>query len=114
MPGSPQASTEVEERELARIAAYFAPPPFEKLPRWSAAFEEASWRSRPSHAGPRNNLAAHQVDGYTIVNISLKPEGGIPGDATGDQMRLMARSRRALLLTTSYASAMRRTSCCRM
>ena len=41
-------------------------------------------------AGPANNLAAHRVDGYTIVNISLKPDGGIPGDATADQMRLMA------------------------
>jgi sulfite reductase (NADPH) hemoprotein beta-component len=30
------------------------------------------------------------VDGYAIVNISLKPEGGIPGDASGEQMRVMA------------------------
>ena len=86
----PQASTEVEERELARIAAYFAPPPFEKLPRWSAAFEEARLAEPAFARWARNNLAAHKVDGYTIVNISLKPEGGIPGDATGDQMRLMA------------------------
>jgi sulfite reductase (NADPH) hemoprotein beta-component len=86
----PQASTEVEERELARIAAYFAPPPFERLPRWSAAFEEARLAQPAFARWARNNLAAHKVDGYTIVNISLKPEGGIPGDATGDQMRLMA------------------------
>ncbi len=86
----PQASTEVEERELTRIAAYFAPPPFEKLPRWSAAFEEARLAEPAFARWARNNLAAHKVDGYTIVNISLKPEGGIPGDATGDQMRLMA------------------------
>ena len=86
----PQASTEVEERELARISAYFAPPPFEKLPRWSAAFEEARLAEPAFARWARNNLAAHKVDGYTIVNISLKPEGGIPGDATGDQMRLMA------------------------
>ncbi len=86
----PQASTEVEERELARIATYFAPPPFEKLPRWSAAFEEARLAEPAFARWARNNLAAHKVDGYTIVNISLKPEGGIPGDATGDQMRLMA------------------------
>ena len=86
----PQASTEVEERELARIAAYFAPPQFEKLPRWSAAFEEAKLSNPAFARWARNNLAAHKVDGYTIVNISLKPEGGIPGDATGDQMRVMA------------------------
>lgn len=86
----PQASTEVEERELKRIAAYFAPPQFEKLPRWSASFEEARLSSPAFARWARNNLAAHKVDGYTIVNISLKPEGGIPGDATADQMRVMA------------------------
>ncbi len=86
----PQASTEVEERELKRIAAYFAPPAFEKLPRWSAAFEEAKLKHPDFARWARNNLAAHQVDGYTIVNISLKPEGGIPGDASAGQMLIMA------------------------
>ena len=86
----PQASTEVEERELKRIAAYFAPPAFEKLPRWSAAFEEAKVKHPDFARWARNNLAAHQVDGYTIVNISLKPEGGIPGDASAGQMLIMA------------------------
>jgi sulfite reductase (NADPH) hemoprotein beta-component len=86
----PQQTTEVEERELKRIAAYFAPPQFEKLPRWSAAFEEAKIKNPEFARWARNNLAAHHTDGYTIVNISLKPEGGIPGDATADQMRLMA------------------------
>ena len=86
----PQASTEVEERELARIAAYFAAPPFEKLPRWSAAYEEARVKNPAFARWARNNLAVHKADGYTIVNISLKPEGGIPGDASAGQMRLMA------------------------
>jgi sulfite reductase (NADPH) hemoprotein beta-component len=86
----PQASTQVEERELARIAAYFAAPQFDKLPRWSAAFEEAKVNNPAFARWARNNLAVHRIDGYTIVNISLKPEGGIPGDASADQMRLMA------------------------
>ncbi len=86
----PQASTEVEERELKRIAAYFAAPQFEKQPRWSAAFEEAKLRNPGFSRWVRNNLAAHKIDGYCIVNISLKPEGGIPGDASAEQMRLMA------------------------
>ncbi|HUQ35721.1 MAG TPA: nitrite/sulfite reductase [Aestuariivirga sp.] len=86
----PEQTTHVEEKELKRIAAYFAPPVFDKLSRFSPAFEEAKL-THPSFARwARNNLAAHRVDGYTIVNISLKPEGGIPGDATSDQMRLMA------------------------
>ncbi len=86
----PHPSTEVEERELKRIAAYFAPPDFEKLPRWSPAFEEAKIGSPAFARWAKNNLGPHRVDGYAIVNISLKPEGGIPGDATADQMRVMA------------------------
>ena len=86
----PKQTTEVEEKELERIAAYFAPPQFEKLSRFAPAFEDVKI-SHPEFARwARNNLAAHRVDGYTIVNISLKPEGGIPGDATAEQMRVMA------------------------
>jgi sulfite reductase (NADPH) hemoprotein beta-component len=86
----PVPDTQVEERELARIAAYFAPPKFETLPRWSAAFESARAGSKDFARWARTNLAPHKVAGYTIVNISLKPGGGIPGDATGEQMRLVA------------------------
>ncbi|MFT3671993.1 nitrite/sulfite reductase [Aestuariivirga sp.] len=86
----PQQTTEVEERELARIAAYFADPKFEKLSRFSPGFEEAR-RKNPAFARwAANNLATHKTDGYTIVNISLKAPGEIPGDATGEQMRVMA------------------------
>ncbi len=86
----PHPTTEVEERELARIAAYFAPPAFEKLPRWSAGFEDAKLANPAFARWAKNNLGPHRVDGYAIVNVSLKPEGGIPGDATAEQMRVMA------------------------
>eukprot|EP01030_Chromulinospumella_sphaerica_P030852 gene30852-31415_t len=86
----PHPSTEVEERELARIAAYFAAPEFEKLPRWSASFETAKLEHPAFARWAKNNLGPHRVDGYAIVNISLKPDGGIPGDATSEQMRVMA------------------------
>jgi sulfite reductase (NADPH) hemoprotein beta-component len=86
----PEQTTHVEEKELQRITAYFAPPAFEKISRFSPAFEEAKLLHPDFARWARNNLAAHRVDGYTIVNISLKPEGGIPGDATAEQMRVMA------------------------
>ena len=86
----PEQTTHVEEQELQRIAAYFAPPSFEKLSRFTPAFEQAKLANPEFGRWARNNLAAHRVDGYTIVNISLKPEGGIPGDATAEQMRVMA------------------------
>ncbi len=81
---------EVEQKELARISAYFAPPAFEKLPRWSAGYEEAKVKDAAFAQWTRSNVAAHREDGYAIVNISLKPEGGIPGDATSEQMRTVA------------------------
>ncbi len=86
----PHQQTQVEQRELARISAYFADPKFEKLSRFSPAFEDAR-RGNPQFARwARNNLATHETVGYTIVNISLKAPGEIPGDATGEQMRVMA------------------------
>jgi len=81
---------EIDSRELDRIAAYFAPPPFETLPKISGGFEQAKLDNAVFSRWARANLAAHRVDGYAIVNISLKPPGGIPGDATVEQMRVVA------------------------
>lgn len=38
----------------------------------------------------KTNVISHRVDGYSIVNISLKPVNGIPGDVTSEQMHLLA------------------------
>jgi sulfite reductase (NADPH) hemoprotein beta-component len=86
----PAQTTEVDQKELERIAKYFELPTLEKLSRFQPAFEDLKLKNKEFGRWVRNNLAAHRVDGYTIVNISLKPEGGIPGDATAAQMRVMA------------------------
>jgi sulfite reductase (NADPH) hemoprotein beta-component len=71
--------------ELERISAFFAPPAFE-----SGASEEID-RSDPDFAvWLDQNVKPHQARGYAIVNISLKPVGGIPGDASADQIDVMA------------------------
>lgn len=71
--------------ELERIKAMFADPPFE-----AGAPDELD-RSDPDFAlWVDNNCLAHKQPGYIAATISLKPVGGIPGDATGDQIRLMA------------------------
>ncbi len=71
--------------ELERIEAFFAPPPFE-----AGAPDEVD-RSDPDFAlWLDRNTHAHKQPGYAIATISLKPVGGIPGDATSDQIRLMA------------------------
>ena len=37
-----------------------------------------------------NSVANHKVPGYAIVTLSLKPEGGTPGDCTAEQMDAIA------------------------
>jgi sulfite reductase (NADPH) hemoprotein beta-component len=76
--------------EIVRIAAYFAPPPYERLDPVDRTFE-AKRRQDPAFARwAQSNVAAHKVSGYAIVNLSLKPTGGVPGDATADQLDTVA------------------------
>ena len=71
--------------ELARIRAHFADPPF------AAGLSDEIDRSDPDFAlWVERNCHAHKQPGYIIATISLKPVGGIPGDASADQIRLMA------------------------
>ena len=71
--------------ELERIKTYFVDPSFE------VGASDAVDRTDPDFGlWVDRNCAAHKQPGYAIVNISLKPVGGIPGDATADQIRLMA------------------------
>jgi sulfite reductase (NADPH) hemoprotein beta-component len=86
----PAQTTEVEERELKRISDYFAAPEYEKLSKFVPAFEQSRIKDPEFGRWAKNNLGPHAVDGYTIVNISLKATGEIPGDATAEQMRVMA------------------------
>ena len=76
--------------EFARVAAYFTPPPYEALPAESQGLRAARASSPAFNAFVDVNVAKHKVDGYAIVTVSLKPIGGIPGDATSAQMRVLA------------------------
>ncbi|VXC99836.1 nitrite/sulfite reductase [Sphingomonas sp. AX6] len=73
------------QAEFDRIAAYFADPAFE-----TDAPTDID-RSDPDFAvWIDQNVVAHKASGYSIVTISLKPTAGIPGDASADQIDLMA------------------------
>ena len=78
------------EAELERISAYFAPPNYENLPAQSDSFEAAKENDKDFNHWVKTNLIPHKTPGYGIVNISLKPIGGIPGDATDAQMDVIA------------------------
>ncbi|OSZ66804.1 sulfite reductase [Sphingomonas sp. IBVSS2] len=71
--------------EFDRIAAHFAPPAYDVH-----AADELD-RSDPDFAvWLDQNVSAHKQPGHAVVTISLKPIGGIPGDASADQIDLMA------------------------
>ena len=73
------------EGELQRIAAQFAPPAYE------AGLPAEADRADPDFAVWLDQQTfPHKQPGYAIVTISLKPIGGIPGDASADQIDLMA------------------------
>ncbi|MEM8958302.1 MAG: nitrite/sulfite reductase [Pseudomonadota bacterium] len=80
--------TGVDQEVLAAIETHFAPPAWREAPveAYDAAYEAdpvfRSWAD--------TNLGAHRAPGYAIVSISLKAHGATPGDATADQMRVMA------------------------
>lgn len=80
----------VPQTEIDRISAYFAPPVFETLPADSQAFMQAQADDTDFARFVRANVVAHKQDGYAIINISLKPIGGVPGDATDAQMDVVA------------------------
>ncbi len=76
--------------QVAAIERHFAPPPYESFDTADPAFDRARLEE-PRFAGwVEANVAEHKRPGYAIVNVSLKPEGGVPGDATADQMDAVA------------------------
>ncbi len=76
--------------ELERIRAYFRDPDFLELPSDSETLSQALAQDPDFAAWFKNNVVAHKKSGYGIVNISLKPIGGIPGDASDRQMDTIA------------------------
>ncbi|MBQ0709254.1 nitrite/sulfite reductase [Ochrobactrum sp. AP1BH01-1] len=78
------------QRDIDAIESYFRMPDLQQRPEgWEvlavtqkadAAF--ASWVAR--------NVTPHKHPDYAVVTISLKPIGGIPGDASAEQMELVA------------------------
>ncbi len=84
------AGLTLPQSEIDRIVAYFAVPDLPASPARSEAYE-ARRESDPVFAlFARHNVFPHKVPGHGIVTISLKPVGGIPGDASAAQMELMA------------------------
>ncbi|MCR5879783.1 nitrite/sulfite reductase [Phenylobacterium sp. J367] len=83
-------STDLPDTELARIRGAFAPKSFETLPARSEAFETAKAADPAFARFVRNNVKPHKKPGYAIVDVSLKAIGDTPGDASAEQMEVVA------------------------
>ncbi|QLC21269.1 nitrite/sulfite reductase [Parasphingopyxis sp. CP4] len=71
--------------ELESIISHFEDPAYE------TGLSDEIDRADPDFAvWVDQNVHAHKQAGYAIATISLKPVGGIPGDASSAQMDLMA------------------------
>ena len=81
---------QLPEDEVRRIADYFAPPAYQVRPPVSAVLERARLADPAFDRWLRHNTARHRVPGHAIVTVSLKPVGGVPGDATAPQLDAIA------------------------
>ena len=73
---------------LDDIRAAFAPPAFRNGD--TSAYDTAYAAHGAFRAWADTNLSKHRAGGYAIVTVSLKAHGDTPGDATGEQMRILA------------------------
>ena len=77
------------DRDLfAQIQQNFDTPAYRNAP---VDAHTAMRLANPAYASwSDTNITAHKNDNYAIVSISLKKHGATPGDASADQMRVMA------------------------
>ncbi|GGB49859.1 sulfite reductase [Tistrella bauzanensis] len=80
----------LEPEVVEAIARRFVAPDFQSLPAVSDRFEAARAGDAGFAAWVRTNTHPHKQPGYVSAVLSLKPVGGIPGDATDAQMDLVA------------------------
>lgn len=76
--------------EIDYIRAFFAPPKFETLPARFDGLDAQVAADKGFAYWVKTNVKDHKQPGYAIVDISLKPIGGIAGDITADQMDVVA------------------------
>jgi sulfite reductase (NADPH) hemoprotein beta-component len=80
------SSLHLDVTEIDRVRAFFAPPPYEKLPD----ADVTQGQSAEFLAWYRYNTRPHKVPGYRAVIVSLKKHGEAPGDMSSSQMDSLA------------------------
>ncbi|MEM6309267.1 MAG: nitrite/sulfite reductase, partial [Pseudomonadota bacterium] len=78
----------VDQQLLGQIKSHFSAP---KSIRASHAPFKSAYHADPIfRAWADTNLTAHKIEDYSIVTVSIKKHGDTPGDATSEQMRVLA------------------------
>jgi sulfite reductase (NADPH) hemoprotein beta-component len=80
---------DLPQAEIDRIVGYFAPPELDAGAD-DEAFERAVAADPALAAFAERNVHAHHSAGHASITISLKPVGKAPGDATAEQMEVVA------------------------
>ncbi|MEO0546714.1 MAG: nitrite/sulfite reductase [Pseudomonadota bacterium] len=78
------------DEDVRAIEAYFAAPDFVELPATSAPLEARKASDRSFARWVNQNVHAHKRSGYGIVTVAVKGTGEAPGDASSDQMDVLA------------------------
>ncbi|MGL4489123.1 MAG: nitrite/sulfite reductase, partial [Rhizobiaceae bacterium] len=78
------------ESDIRAIENYFAMPDLAERADGHGALAAAKKAHKGFADWVQQNTIAHRHPDYRAVTISLKPIGGIPGDASADQMDLLA------------------------
>jgi sulfite reductase (NADPH) hemoprotein beta-component len=80
----------LDSAAVAEIASRFVYPDYEAIEDSPPAFTAARRTDPLFDRWVDNAVSNHKKPGYAIVTLSLKPEGGTPGDATAAQMDAVA------------------------
>ncbi len=81
---------QLEDREIERMRAHFAPPDYQDLSDESANIASRRALDTDFDRWMRRNITAHKAPGYAIVTVSLKKRRVPPGDVTDKEMEAIA------------------------
>ncbi|TWI34433.1 nitrite/sulfite reductase [Paracoccus sulfuroxidans] len=82
------AFTGVDQALLDELKAVYAAPEFRH--EGEGDFEATRAANAAFRSWTDTNLSAHRIPGYASVTVTLKGRGTTPGDASAEQMRLLA------------------------
>ena len=80
----------ITDAEFERVSRYFTTMPYETLPAHDSSFDAAIASNPAFAAWVKRCVHGHKVPGYRALTLSLKPHGKAPGDATSEQMHVVA------------------------